>query len=415
MYLRYRWFILFMGWLLLCLTSYNNSMLNVRYELLEPAPIGLGLSAIQFYMCITATSVAPIVIAFISGLLTDKVGVKRVILYGAILTAAGGLLRVVAFGFIDFFLYCVLMGVGLGTVGGNVPKLVGQWFHVRQIYLGIALFTTALGIGPFLALATGAMWPTWRLGFLVMGLSLVAGFIVWWIWAKDRPKTFLEAGRPIIGVPFKEAFLTAIKDKSIWIILASYALVSAVVTGWIGGLPLVLVQTKELSGGVAGIIASLSVAGYIIGIVLWSWVAEKVGYMKPVYAVCMFMSGLTGWLLYIFAPGAGMWVLGIFPGLFMGAGYPLVMQMPLRLPGIGTRYAGVAMGLLVSGGHLLGFLMLPFMFTPIWETFGALWAVFFFFMCLATAGALFTLAPEVGRKYMQRVLREAEEAGTTSG
>ena len=413
-YPRYRWFILFLGWLLLCLTSYNNSMLNVRYELLEAAPVGLGFNATQFYACITATSVAPIVIAFLSGLFTDKWGVKKVILYGAIVTAVGGLLRVVAFGFVDFFIYCVIMGVGLGTVGGNVPKLVGQWFHIRQIYLGIALFTTALGIGPFLALATGAMWPTWKLGFLVMGLFLVVGFVVWWVWAKDRPREYLEDGKPIVGVPFKEALLTAVRSKPLWLILVSYALVAGVVTGWIGGLPLVLKETKGLSGGAAGIIASLSVLGYIIGIVLWSWVAERIGYMKPVYCICVFLSGLTGWLLYISAPGIGMWVLGIFPGLFMGAGYPLIMQMPLRLKGIGTRYAGVAMGMVSSGGHLIGFLMLPFMFTPLWEAFGALWAVFFFFMALATAGALFLKAPEVGRKYIVRVLEEAQQTGATA-
>ena len=119
-------------------------------------------------------------------------------------------------------------------------------------------------------------------------------------------------------------------------------------------------------------------------------------------------------LLYLFAPGIGMWVLGIFPGLFMGAGYPLIMQMPLRLKGIGTRYAGTAMGLIASWGYLISCLMLPFMFTPLWETFGAIYGVVLLCVALWVAGGLFVMGPEVGRKYMQRLLREAQETGATA-
>jgi NNP family nitrate/nitrite transporter-like MFS transporter len=414
-YPRYRWFLLVLGWGILTLTAYNHTMLNVRYDLLLPVVQGgLGLTKTQFYLCITSTALAAIPLALISGFLTDKVGVRRVILYGAIVTAIGALLRLAATGFVDLFIYSAIMGVGLGTVGGNVPKLVGQWFPVRQIYLGIALFTTALGIGPFLALATGALFPSFFMAFLVMGVLLLVGCGAWAIWAKDRPKEFLEDGRMIVDVPYRESFLTVFKNKYVWLISGSYCLVAAVVASWVGGLPLLLVRTKEVSGATAGLVTSLSVVGYIIGIVLWAWLAEKVGRMKPVYCICMALSGTTGLLVYILAPGVGMWVLGILPGLFMGAGYPLIMQMPLRLPGIGIRYAGTAMGLITASGAVISFVMLPYMFTPIWDGVGAIYATVFLCASLWIAGALFIVAPEVGRKYLMRVLQEAQQAGATA-
>ncbi len=407
-YPKYRWFLLFMGWGLLCLTSYNHMILNVRLDLLLPViEGGLGLTKTQFYLCIVSTHIASIPLALVSGFLTDKIGVKRVILYGSIITAIAALLRMAAGGFIDLFLYSVVMGVGMGTVAGNVPKLVGSWFPVRQIYLGIALFTTALGIGPFLALATGAMFPTFYMGFLVMGILLAAMCVVWAIWAKDRPKEYMEAGRTIVNVPFKDSLVTVFKNRKVWLIAASYFLVAAVVAAWTGGLPLLLVRTKEVTVGTAGLVTALSVIGYIIGIVLWAWVAEKWGYMKPVYCVCMVLSGATGLLVYYLAPGPGMWVLGVFPGLFMGAGYPLIMQMPLRLKGIGTRYAGTAMGLIGAWGYLLSFIMLPYMFTPIWDGIGAIYAAWFLCVSLWVAAAIFLAAPEVGRKWMVKALTEA--------
>jgi len=415
MYPKYRWVLLILGWVILTLTAYNHTMLNVRYDLLEPvAQGGLGLNTTQFYLCITSTALAAIPLALISGFLTDKIGVRRVILYGAILTAIGALLRLAATGFIDLFIYSAVMGVGLGTVGGNVPKLVGQWFPVRQIYLGIALFTTALGIGPFLALATAALFPSFFMGFLVMGLLLVLGCVAWGIWAKDRPREYLEGGLMIVDVPYRESFLAVFKNKYVWLISASYCLVAAVVAAWVGGLPLLLVMTKAVPGTAAGLVTSLSVVGYIIGIVLWAWLAEKWGRMKPVYSICMALSGTTGLLVYLLAPGVGMWVLGILPGLFMGAGYPLIMQMPLRLPGIGIRYAGTAMGLITACGAVVSFVMLPYMFTPIWHGVGAIYATIFLCASLWIAGVLFVVAPEVGRKYLMRVFKEAQEAGATA-
>ena len=406
---RYRWFILILGWVLLSLTSYNNTMQNVRYDLLLPvAEGGLGLTTSQFYLCITASSVMPIALALISGLLTDRIGVKRVILYGAMITTAGALLRLASTGFVDLFIYCVIMGAGLGTVGGNVPKLVGQWFHVRQIYLGIALFTTALGIGPVLALATGAMWPSYFTGFLVMGCALAVGCVVWAIWAKDRPKEYQQDGRPIVGVPFKEGLLTVIKSKYVWLIILAYALASGVITGYVGGMPLVLVEDRGVSSGLAGIVVSLGALGYVGGIVLWSWVAEKVGRMKPVFCTCAFLAGVGGFVTYMTAPGIGMWIVGLLPGLFNGAVTPLIFQMPLRLKGIGTRYAGSAMGIIASFGHIMSFIMLPFLFTPMWNGVGAFWAVLIFFVTLPVIAAiLFALLPEVGRKYMEKVWAEA--------
>ena len=407
-YPRYRWALLFMGWAILCLTAYNHAMQNVRYELRELAPIGLGLSTQEFYLCITATGVSAIPFALISGFMTDKMGVKRVILYGSIVTAIAGILRIFATGFADMFIYCVFMGVGLGIVGGNVPKLVGAWFPVRQIYMGIALFTTSLGIGPFLALATGRIWPTYTIGFIVMGCALLAMCVVWGIWARERPKTYLDQGRTIINIPFKESMAAVFKNKYIWLISAPYCLVAGVVASWTAGVPLSLVLTRDVPASIAGLVISLSVVGYIIGIVLWTWVAEKIGRMKPIFVICMCLSGTTGLLTYTTSPGIGMWLLGIFPGLFMGAGYPLVMQMPLRMKGIGTRYAGAAMGKIGMWGHVLGLTMLPFMFTPIWHAFGPMYSAWFLCVSLWVAGAIFLFfAPELGRKYMIKMLTEA--------
>ncbi|MFW6125896.1 MAG: hypothetical protein ACOC58_02200, partial [Chloroflexota bacterium] len=134
-----------------------------------------------------------------------------------------------------------------------------------------------------------------------------------------------------------------------------------------------------------------------------------VGYMKPVFCICAFLAGVGGFVTYQAAPGIGMWIVGLLPGLFNGAVTPLIFQMPLRLRELGTRYAGSAMGIIASFGHIMSFIMLPFLFTPMWDAVGAFWAVLIFFVTLPVIAAiLFALLPEVGRKYMERVLSEVK-------
>ncbi len=419
-YPKYRWLILVLAWMLYCLIAFNNTMTAVLYDLrFSIAQGGLGLTDQQFYACLTATSLAPIVLALFGGMLSDRFGVRWTVFVGSLIAAGGTLLRLVSTGFPDFFAFNLLLGIGLGVIGPNLPKLVGMWFPPKQIAIATALYMTALGLGSGLGLALGPLFPTWRSAILVMGVIFVASVVVWVLFAKDRPKGYTVGGVEIVGVPFKEGFLRAVKNKSLWLIAFSYAMVAAIVTAYVNGVPLLLVEARGVPGGAAGLVIALAVLGYIFGTVFWVLLAEKLGVTKPIYMFCMIMSGISGVIGYILAPGIGMWLNAIFPGFFMGAGHPFIMQVPLRLREIGPRYAGVAAGVIGSLGHLLSFILLPYMFEPIWhgagswQGFGPLSAAIFLAATLAVGGILYMFAPETGRKARERWEREAAEAQST--
>jgi len=345
-YPKYRWLLLSLAWALYSLIAFNNTMTAVLYDLRDPIALGgLGLTDQQFYACLTATSIAPIVLALFGGMLSDRFGVRWTVFAGSIIAAGGTLLRLVSTGFPDFFAFNLLLGVGLGVIGPNLPKMVGMWFPPRQIAISTALYMTALGIGSGLGLALGPLFPTWRSAMLIMGMIFVASVVIWLFFAKDRPK-----GYKVDGVEM----------------------------------------------------------------------AEKIGVTKQIYMFCMIMSGTAGIIGYLLAPGIGMWLNAVFPGFFMGAGHPFIMQVPLRLREIGPRYVGVAAGIIGSLGHLLSFILLPYMFEPIWhgvgswQGFGPFSAAIFLAAVLAVGGILYILAPETGRKAREEWEREAAEAQASS-
>jgi len=406
-YPRYRWLILFLGWAVFSLCTFDNIMIAVRSHDLIP---DLGLTTSEFYLINTSTSIAPVFLCIVGGMLGDRFGVKRIIAVGAILATAGSLLRLTATGFVPFLLCMVLLGAGIGVTGPNAPKLVGVWFPPRQTSIAVGIFVTGLGLGSTLGLALGPLFPSWRSAVLIMGLLLAVATMAWIVLGRDRPKVLQEKGIEVAGVPLREGLARAVRSRNMWWLAPSYLLVSSVVTSYAIGLPHVLEEAKGMSPETAGMVAALSVVGFIVGSLFWTAVSEKVGVVKPFFIVCTVMAGVAGLSTYLLAPGFGMWVVGLLPGFFMGGALPILMQLPIRVPEFGPRYAATPTGIIAGVGHVGSVLMLPYMFTPIWGAAGPLVAVIFLAVAIAAGGLLYARLPETGRKAWTSWLAEAQAA-----
>ncbi len=410
-YPRYRWLILFIGWAVFCLCTFDNVMIAVRGHDLIP---DLGITLSQFYLINTSTSIAPIILCIVGGMLGDRFGVKRIVAVGAVLATAGSLLRLTATGFVPFLLCMILLGAGIGVTGPNAPKLVGIWFPPKQTSIAVGIFMTGLGLGSTLGLALGPLFPTWRSAVLIMGILLAVATVAWIVFARDRPAALQERGIDVAGVPFKEGLGRAVRSRNLWWLAPSYLLISSVLTSYVIGLPRLLEQAKGVSPGTAGLVVALSVVGFMFGSLFWTAISERVGVVKPFFILCTVVAGAAGLATYVTAPGLGMWVFGFFPGFCMGGALPILMQLPIRLPEFGPRYAGTPTGIIAAVGHTGSVIMLPYMFTPIWHVAGPLMGVVFLAVSIAIGGVLYLPLPETGRKVWTRWLAEAQAKAKAS-
>ena len=408
-YPRYRWLMLFLVWALFGLCNFNNMMIAVRAHDLIP---DLGLTTQQFYLVNTATAIAPIVLCIVGGMLGDRFGVKWIIGLGAVVAAAAALLRLTATGFWPFLIFQVLLGAGTGFTTPNAPKIAGVWFPPNQVSVAIGLFMTGQGLGLAMGFALGPLFATWQNAILVMGVLLAVATLGWFVFAREKPKGFEERGIEVSGVSFKEGLSRVWHAKKRWWLGVSVFLVMAVTMSYVYGLPLLLEETKGISPEVSGLIVFLGVMGYVIGTVVWPILCEKVGVVKPFFIACTILAGVFGLATYVAAPGIGMWLLAFFPGFFMGAGYPMMYQLPVHLREFGPRYAATPTGLMDSVGNLGVVLMLPFMFTPIWVAAGPIAAMVFIAVAVTVGGVFYLLLPETGRKARMRWESESTEGAT---
>ena len=247
-----------------------------------------------------------------------------------------------------------------------------------------------------------------------MGLLLAAATVAWCVFARERPRGFKERGIEFAGVSFKEGLSRVWNAKRRWWVGGSIFFVSAVTMSYVYGVPLLLQETKGVSPESSAFVVSLAVLGYVIGTVFWPLLSEKVGVVKPFLIVCTVMAGIMGFVTYVTAPGIGMWLFGFFPGFFMGAGYPMIYQLPVHLREFGPRYAATPTGLMDSIGNFGVVLMLPYMFTPIWIVAGPLMATVFLAVAIMVGGLLYLPMPETGRKARERWAREAAEEQATA-
>jgi len=407
-YPEYRWFILFLGWALFGLMGFNHTIIAARSEDLI---VTLGITTQQYYLIYTGSLLAPIVLCLIGGMFGDRYGIRWVVGIGSVVGAVAFLLRLTADSFTPFFIYMILAGVGFGVVGPNLPKMVAEWFPPSQVPLATGLYLSASGLGMFLGLALGALWETWQGAVLTGGVFLAVVVIAWLIFVRDRQRGFTTDGRQITGVPFKEGFGRAIKSPNIWWAGFSYLIVAGMSTTWIGGIPALMLQTKEgFSSFEAAMVPALAVGGFIIGTIFWPILAQRVGVTKPFYMVLMVMAGIASLGVYLTAPSVIMWVLAPFPGFFVGGGPAFVMMLPIRLPEFGSRYAANAAGVLTSINHIGSFVMLPYMFEPIWRIGGPAWAMAFLLIVLVAGSLLYWPIPETGRRAMEKREKERQEA-----
>ena len=285
----------------------------------------------------------------VSGAVADRVGPRRVLLFGACVMGAGLALTAVSPAiWVGYFTYG--LGVGIGTACGYVPMVaaVGGWFdHRRPLAIGVAV--TGIGLGT-LAVAPLAevliLRLGWRLTYAVFGAAsflLLAGCatLAWRPPASSRAP--LRLGRAVrtreFATIYATGLLTGFALFMAFVHLVPYAMSRGTPAVAAAGLIGVIGAGSSLGrlalGGVADRLGSVRTYQLAAGILTVSF---AVWYVAPDYtalAVFAFLLGLGygGWVALspsvvaeLFGPeGLG----GSIGALYTGAGVGALLGPPL--------------------------------------------------------------------------------------
>lgn len=301
----YRWAIL-----AVCVLAFMQTHVQrVGFAPLIPtfiADMGLGYAAagtiMASYFWTYALMQVPV------GVLTDRLGARRVMLACMGVMAVGALAFALAHTLTQSLLARCLVGAGAAATWLPGLRLIHEWFPRRERGLATGLFSSGGGIGAtagLLLLPVLAEHLGWRRGYALLAVPVLITMVAVWALVGAAPRVRDEGA--VAGAPggFIASMRAVLAMPVLWpfnlYVLFSYGGYFALLT-W---LPTFLVKSEGLGQAGAGLVTALLTGGTIVSWPLAGAISDRFGRRKPIFLVSQAMSVVVCLVFAWVVPGRG--------------------------------------------------------------------------------------------------------------
>ena len=340
----------------------RTSLGVVSVDALDQFQINAGQLAVFTTMQLATYAFAQIP----AGLLVDRLGPRKMMLYGAVLMAVGQVLLALTTSFPVAVLARVLVGAGDATAFLSVMRIIPAWFPLRTAPLfgqatgAVGQLGQFLSAVPFLALVGSAGWTV---GFVSLGavgllVGIVAFVVVW-----DTPGELADGRRgdvenqedgpgpsPMVAVRY------ALGNRTAWhgFFIHWSGLSLLVVFTLLWGMP-IMTLGMGMDKATAGWAISASTLAMAICGVLVGFLSARLGRSRWKAIVVGTSLGAAAWLLFFISPeprtAAAAFVMNVVMGVvspLANIGFDSVREECRR------EFVATATGLANMGGWLAG-------------------------------------------------------------
>ena len=319
----------------------------------------LGLTLGQAGSFLSAYYIGPSLVSLPAGTLADRWGVKRMLVLGQLVIAAGLLAASLATSYAAFTLLLVAAGFGYGMLNPTSTKAVMGWAPAAHRATLVGLKQVGLPLGgmlgaalvPALALGLG-----WRVALVASATLIAAGAVASLVVYRDPPRTGLPPAAP--GA--RGAVASVLTSRDLWLLAIATAVFAAMQTVWMSYLVLYLQGTVGLSLLAASRLLALAQLGGMTGRVLFGMLSDRLFAGRRRLPLVLAGVSSAACTLAIASIGAGASAVGLSALAFLfgvvGIGWNGV-QHTWMAELAGPRAAGTAVGLglgVSSAGVTLG-------------------------------------------------------------
>jgi sugar phosphate permease len=273
-----------------------------------------GLGSMDLANIVFGYSLLYAVGQFGCGLLSDRIGAKRVVGAGLLLVVGSNLLMGAHASLIWLLLFACLNGAGQSTGWSGLVKTMAIWFRSENRGIVMAWWSTNYVLGGFLATAF-ATWAVvqpwllpelgWRRGFLFSALLLLAITILFLICAKDTPDAAdLPSGMHREGITLSAVrtdwggVAALLCKPSLWMVSISYFFLELCRYALMFWLPLYMVTQLKYSLQASGYLSSLYELIGILGAVAAGYFSDRFSQSRRAPVSAVMLCGLGIILLF---------------------------------------------------------------------------------------------------------------------
>lgn len=273
---------------------------------------------------------------FINGQLGDRLGARRLVFTGMIVSAILNIIFSFSAGFTFMMIVWGLNGYFQSMGWSPQVKTMANWFTVTQRGKWMGLMGSCYQVGNALSWLLASFLAanySWRVVFWVPACIFLISSIHFVTRLRNAPE---EIGLPPIEqlcnikpgndvcvldekskggghthLGFKKTVTICVTNPRIWAVSASFFCLDIIRYGFFYWAPVYLIEAQGASISSAGLkVAVLPLAGSA-GAIITGWATGKFFQNRraPVIAICLFTLALFSWLFYTAPPGAWVWSL----------------------------------------------------------------------------------------------------------
>lgn len=311
----YAWVILFIATILSGMAF--GAIVNIAV-FLKPLAADFGWQRADLSFAYTVASLSVGAGGVLMGHFSDKMPVKRVVLFGALMPGLGFFLLSTMQTLPELYIYHFIIGFfGFGAIMVPMNNLLTHWFSGRMgLAIGISSAGGALGQGliPFLS-RNLILWQGWRDAYFTMGIIYIAVLVTLALMVRQPPGSGVTLSA---NVQEKNPFGLSRKKLVGILCLAVFFCCVTMAT------PIVHVASLGSDSGLgpreaAGLLTTMMVFG-MFGRVFIGWVVDRLGALNAYIITSIAQTFLAMWFPYF----SGVSELYILSALF-GFGYSGVM------------------------------------------------------------------------------------------
>ena len=343
-----------LGWLAYC--AFGMAVGSLA-PLVSPIMGDLGLTSARMGLVLGVWQLVYVFTAIPLGVAVDRLGVRRSVALALAAIIVSLVLRAAATSFWTLFASVALFGVGGPVVSIGVPKIVAEWFPLRERGRAAGLYTTAPTIGSIVVLATAAgvllrLVGSWRLVMLVFAAAGAGVLLLWVLCYRDSPAPGGPEVRAAPAVRVRGRWLVLLRERDMRLLLVLAVGTFAVNHGlnaWQptfleeAGFQLAAAGRWTAAGTLCGLLTALLVPGL-----------SRPGARRPALVVLLAAAALGLACMAVLSDlplvaAAGITAMARAPVL------PLMMLLLMEQPGVGARHLGLGAGLLFAAAEIGGF------------------------------------------------------------
>lgn len=280
-----------------------------------------------------------------SGRLIDRLGYRKVVGAGAVVSALGALVRIDTDHFAALVAGQVIVALAQPFVVNGISKLVADWFEGEEVAAATGLGTVGMFLGMAIGLAsTPALVEAWGLrGAMVVNAAVAAAVAVAWY--------VLGVERGVAGEEDPSPMGTLLRNRRLQVFIG----LALLGLGYFNGLTTWLEQLlapRGMDAQQAGNIGGVVVLGGILGAIVVPLLADRLRVRRVPLLVCVAAAGAANLWLAETGTYGGLLAAGATLGFFFMPAFALLLAMTGEV--VRPQDAGAATGLVMLAGNAGG-------------------------------------------------------------